>query len=66
MGSSPISGILVSEKATPKGFEPLRAEPNGFLEESLIHALGTHSKLVELLAQISIIVKTEVRRDFGK
>ncbi len=52
--------------------ETLRALSNnshnqdGFLEESLIHALGTHSKLVELFAQVSIIVKTEVRRDFGK
>jgi len=36
------------------------------LAESLIHASGTHSNLEELFERVSIIIKSEGRRNFGK
>ena len=49
--------LFSAENATPRGFEPLRAEPNGFL----VHHLS-HSVTVSLTVRIA---KTLIRSMFG-
>ena len=60
-----VANVPTETESTPRGFEPLRAEPNGFRVHHLSHPVTVSDEISASLPKSNLIFRHIARRKFG-